>query len=348
MPWLGLKDTEKVVPEEIEDGETVFCPDCGREMFPRGPFDDGRARHFTHKSSSLGGSGGNCSYSVGESETHKKWKSQVLSAMKQRFEGIESAVLEVDIDVSDTLSLNDTRRADVLVTFEDESMIFGDGIAIEVQYKNDDKDLDVVTNDYLSKNYSVFWASSDHFTTDRFLLDKFDDAFEPDEQIGFCPYHDDVDNEFYLEILSDEFFDGKWTSHIDPLWFCDHEFYEGECLRCEIDHIEHPTTGESIYSGDLPDTFTTKYDDDNHPVPFFKDCNHSWVGSNESSTSKCEKCLIEVRGQGAKCNVRLEHSKYNAADFCGFSWYLMHGKIVCQICGKEYESDDESFPDGVV
>jgi len=344
MPWLGLKDSETVVPALIEDRETVYCPDCGNPMFPRGPFDDGRARHFVHKSASLGGSGGNCSYSVSESEIHKKWKSLALSAMKQRFDDIEVADLEVDLDVSDTLSLNDTRRADVLVTFEEEHLVFGDGIAIEVQYKNGDKDLDVVTNDYLSKNYSVFWASAGHFTTDRFLLDEFEGAFGPDSEIGFCPYHDEVDRGIYLDVLSEEFFEDEWASDKDPFAFCDHTFDGGFCVLCEIESIQHPTTGERVYSYELPESFRVEYDGKGHLIPHFRRCNHSWNYSETSPTAECAKCGIEVFGKGSKCEVYLGGSRHYRTSHCGFDWYLMPGRIVCRVCGEIYDGDDESFP----
>ena len=55
-------EQEKIVlPEEIEDGREVVCPVCGGTMRLRGPFDDGRARHFYHASLGSGSLPFNCS-----------------------------------------------------------------------------------------------------------------------------------------------------------------------------------------------------------------------------------------------------------------------------------------------
>ena len=79
MPFIGIIDDQKVIPEDVEDGVRVRCVICDGEMTPRGPDGDGRARHFRH----IGSSKGNCSGS--ESNQHNKMKSIALSTLRREF-----------------------------------------------------------------------------------------------------------------------------------------------------------------------------------------------------------------------------------------------------------------------
>jgi hypothetical protein len=56
------------------------------------------------------------------------------------------------------------RRADVLVTFQEPRGRFGEGIAVEVQYMNKQKDIDEVESDYLKEGYSVLWLYEEDFS----------------------------------------------------------------------------------------------------------------------------------------------------------------------------------------
>ena len=131
MPWIAVTDDGRcVTPEQVDDGATVTCPDCGDDMFPRGPTIDGKARHFVHtsKTSCTGGS-------AGESDMHRRMKSQVISAVRQWFpDQLETIEPEAKIDTSMTASSVATRQADVHALFNPEHPIFGRHLAIEVQY----------------------------------------------------------------------------------------------------------------------------------------------------------------------------------------------------------------------
>jgi len=146
MPWIAVQSGDKVWPEEVEDGQDVSCPECEREMFPRGPTSDGRARHFAHKSDGNGSEGSGCE-GGGESDTHKRWKSFAASRLKQMLSDdvynsieLERSVPLFEADnVSEAIknkrSEKSTRDADVFLEFEENHHRFGRGIAIEVQYK---------------------------------------------------------------------------------------------------------------------------------------------------------------------------------------------------------------------
>ena len=55
MPFIAQSDDESttILPEVVENGTDAVCPACGGVMRPRGPFEDGRARHFYHVNSIL-------------------------------------------------------------------------------------------------------------------------------------------------------------------------------------------------------------------------------------------------------------------------------------------------------
>lgn len=167
MPWIGLEDGEKVIPEAVETGTWVECPECGQDMSPRGPFADGRARHFAHRpgrSPGCSGTGG------GESDLHRKWKNHAVSRLKQAFEGnIEICAPEYELAAPESPS-HDRRFADAFVAFKQPDPILGDGLIIEVQHRNVAKDISATTADYLAQNYAVSWLDEGDFAEDRCKL----------------------------------------------------------------------------------------------------------------------------------------------------------------------------------
>lgn len=56
------------------------------------------------------------------------------------------------------------RRADILVTFPDPEYPLGKGLAVEVQHKNNSKDLLSTDQDYYDEGYSVLWLSKQHYS----------------------------------------------------------------------------------------------------------------------------------------------------------------------------------------
>jgi hypothetical protein len=116
-------------------------------------------------------------------------KSLAVSALRQRFDQYARCGPEVTVDVSNTPTLTEARRADALVEFpsEDSNDYLGRGLIVEVQYANENKDFDAVTYDYLSAGYSVYWASPDDFTNDRFRIEERITARLPMRTVSFAP-----------------------------------------------------------------------------------------------------------------------------------------------------------------
>lgn len=168
MPFIARKDNRKVIPEEIDDGETVTCLDCDGTLYPRGPTTDGRARHFYHPHSIGDGSG--CGGGGGESDIHRKLKSLTASALRTEF--AESAVqygVELRLDAP-TTDETDHRNADAYIKFETPDEQLGRGLIAEVQYRNKGKDITSTTRDYVAQGWSVCWLEPDDFDSDRCLL----------------------------------------------------------------------------------------------------------------------------------------------------------------------------------
>lgn len=149
MPFLGTLDGDIVLPESIEDGVTVQCPDCREVMAPRGPFQDGRARHFFHLNSDAG------SCSGGESDQHRTLKSIAVSTLRLQFPDHNYCRPEVTFNTTHTDTDAGHRRADAVVEFTEPNVFWGRGVIIEVQYRNHGKDLYATTHDYLSLGFSV-------------------------------------------------------------------------------------------------------------------------------------------------------------------------------------------------
>lgn len=169
MPWIGVRDGETVVPEEVADETGVECPACNDELRPRGPTEDGRARHFFHLTDPCPGSTG------GESDHHRKLKSLAVSRLKQVYDADERERCRPEVAV-ETPGDGPDRRADALVEFVDDHPTLGHGLIAEVQYRNEQKDVAAVEADYLARGYSVVWLDESDFAEDRCLLDR--DALE--------------------------------------------------------------------------------------------------------------------------------------------------------------------------
>lgn len=262
MPFLAKlarSTLDIVIPEEVEDGQDVFCPGCGGRMRPRGGQGE-RARHFFHVAGledrdrsapeRCPGAAG-----VPESERHRKLKSLAVSALRQRFEGqasIDACAPEVTVDVSNSRSGVDERRADALVRFSDRNPYFGTGVVIEVQYANEGKDVPQVTADYLAADFSVLWVEETDFAGDHLPTATIDDAFEQRNGTAYTPYHDDPID--VLDIDPTEWFwvniPEDWTLE-DPKPDCPHEFEHRDggirCIRCgtPIEYVDE--IGEYAY-----------------------------------------------------------------------------------------------------
>jgi len=156
MPFIGTRDGETVIPEGVENGTDVTCPECGEQMHPWGPSVDGRARHFQHYSDR------ECVTAGGESAIHRKLKSIAVSKLRTVF-GERAAVCEPEVTLDAPKSDAADRRADALVRFAERDEELGKGLIIEVQYKNKGKNKAATERDYLAQDYAVVWVTPDDY-----------------------------------------------------------------------------------------------------------------------------------------------------------------------------------------
>lgn len=153
MPFKALQDGDSVYPEQIETADAeVNCFDCDESVAIREAHKrDGSfvARHFWHPSGTPDG----CEAVVGESWKHQRMKSIAASKAKSRW---PDATVQLEQQVAN-------RRADVLVVFTKFHQRYGNGIAIEAQYKHEDKEFEAVEADFQSNRYSILWLHEEQY-----------------------------------------------------------------------------------------------------------------------------------------------------------------------------------------
>jgi hypothetical protein len=152
MPFVGEKNGSFVVPTQVEDSERCTCPVCKNELGVRSAYYRDNetvfvARHFFHLVDT------DCE---GESDEHLRMKAIAHSKLEEEY---PEAKIEFEEKVEGS-----GRRADVLVTFQEPRGRFGEGIAVEVQYMNKQKEIDEVESDYLKEGYSVLWLYEEDFS----------------------------------------------------------------------------------------------------------------------------------------------------------------------------------------
>ena len=133
MPFVGLKGGQRVSPFQVPADDSVTCPECGGVMDIQESYYRQRtfvSRHFRHRTA------GDCE---GESDEHRRMKTIVRAKFGDLFHPF-SVSLEPKIG---------TRYADVAITFPDQHTRYGNGLGIEVQYRNRDKDKRQVTEEGL-------------------------------------------------------------------------------------------------------------------------------------------------------------------------------------------------------
>jgi hypothetical protein len=258
MPNIAYRDGENMIPEDQDDGEDVLCPDCEGLLRVRGPFDDGRARHFFHADyqtrecpSKASGEGGG----PAESEVHQQLKAQAVSSLREEFIGeYECCRPEVSIDVSETITDADTRRADVLLKFSDRNEFYGQGIIVEVQHLNAGKDIRATTHDYLESDFSVYWATVEDFSNEVFDLDRMNTAFSNRFEHAFSAYHDVPPAlEAPDRLISPDDHRSHTTRDLVPE--CDHQYVANRgparvCVKCgqELEWTFYHPSEEKIWA----------------------------------------------------------------------------------------------------
>jgi len=150
MPFIAVDpvDNRPRIPVGVGDDEKVQCPVCDDVLRVRdGP---SIARHFYHPPDS------DCS---GESPLHLWMKSIAADKLQKEY---SDATVHVEF-VTDEVP----RRADVFVEFEQPKRPLGSGIAIEVQYQNEQKDFVGTTASYLDGGCSVIWLFEENYVGTR-------------------------------------------------------------------------------------------------------------------------------------------------------------------------------------
>jgi hypothetical protein len=235
MPFIAELDGERVIPEQVQKQTTVVCLTCGGQMRLRGPSENGRARHFYHLGRAESCSGG-------ESDQHRKLKSVAVSALRAKFDGEYSRCApEVSLNVIQTNSKVDQRRADAFLEFEQEHTRYRKGLIIEIQYRNKGKAIPATTRDYLDCGYSVYWAQPSDFNETQFQFGNLESAFKADNSFAYSPLlSGDVDEFDETDLL--------WE---DPLSDCDHVWKTvGDievCARCRINRTYSNTRTRFLY-----------------------------------------------------------------------------------------------------
>ncbi|WP_337653191.1 hypothetical protein [Halomontanus rarus] len=312
MPFIAHRDGETVIPEQVDDGEDVYCRACLERMRARGPFTDGTARHFYHVDRDRVG-GGCGEGGSGESDTHLKWKSLAVSALGQQYDGdYRVCAPEVPLDVSETATEVDERRADALVEFHDENRFYGNGIIVEVQHLNVSKDIRGTTHDYLELGYSVYWATEDDFDGDRFLVDRMETAFNEDRRSAFSVYRSEppaLDTPEPLSVSED---DNVVYTTANPIPECDHEFVpirtfaRRMCVACGLEaelcmydeelemltprRTENSSGRDWVLAADLRTVDSDVEVKEIEEYGESPDCNHWWERPNDIYHSDKHRC----------------------------------------------------------
>lgn len=150
MPFLAVHDGAEVIPNEVQKGDQLECPKCGDSLKVRSSHHRSGsfvARHFYHATEDEAECGG-------ESPPHLRMKSIAYSKLTTEYP-------EATIGLERSLG---NRRADILVEFPVPRFPKGKGIGIEVQHRHEDKEVEAVSEEYLSEGYSVLWLDEDDFS----------------------------------------------------------------------------------------------------------------------------------------------------------------------------------------
>ncbi|MFC7043928.1 hypothetical protein [Halonotius sp. GCM10025705] len=153
--------------------------------------------------------------------------------------------VEMEINISETETSPANRYADAMVRFTKRHDLFGQGLAVEVQHRNIEKNIEATTHDYLSKGISVYWADKSDFDRGRFLMDNLFEEFDLGKKstAAYSPKCDAPpplsDQPTGLKTSNEHTYEGgRWTRK-DLIPACRHEFVdqgrEYRCIRCGLE-----------------------------------------------------------------------------------------------------------------
>lgn len=163
MAWTAIYQDDECGAFEVPFQTDAYCKECGERMRVWREGSDGTARHFKHVSEMQGGSGSSTvtSCSGGESDQHQKWKNFAAERLFEIFGDADETTVEKRLAAPHTGKKH--RDADAAVIFDERDEQLGLGLAVEVQHKNRDKDIEATTLDYLKQDIAVAWVEADDF-----------------------------------------------------------------------------------------------------------------------------------------------------------------------------------------
>lgn len=181
MPYTARYEGEERGAWSVPKNETAYCTECDAPMMIVSEGVDGTARHFRHNIWKAGysPSGGNASgqratCGGGEDDVHKKWKNFAAERLADIFGDRAATRPSVEVRLAAPWSDSDYRYADACVLFENADRQFGRGLAVEVQHKNDGKDIHAVAMDYQRQDIAVLWLYEDDFNRDGLPMAEVD------------------------------------------------------------------------------------------------------------------------------------------------------------------------------
>lgn len=204
MAFTAIYEGEERGAWQIPQKTDAYCKECGEVMRVRSEGSDGTARHLLHKANLGGGPGGGDSGTDcggGESDEHIKWKNFAAERLGEVFDN--AAEVRVEKPLAAPKTDKSERSADAAVMFEDFDEQLGHGLAVEVQHKNKDKDIEGTNRDYIAQDVAVVWLTGDDFHSKGCRLTEADfrkKAAEPADISMFKPIRAPEPTDFELEM----------------------------------------------------------------------------------------------------------------------------------------------------
>lgn len=158
MPYFAIReaDSRTVTPSQASGDADLQCRECCDDMHLVQAFErsDGSfvSSHFRHNRGQGNGCGGG---SGGESDEHIRMKEIAYDKLIWEFDDLAAAGID-DRFIGDN-------KPDVWIEFESPETPLGRGLVVEAQHKNETKDIDAVTQNFIQEGFTVLWLWEDQF-----------------------------------------------------------------------------------------------------------------------------------------------------------------------------------------
>ncbi|WP_336134242.1 hypothetical protein [Natronomonas amylolytica] len=190
MAYTAIYEGEERGAFEVPFQEDAYCIECGARMRVWREAEDGTARHFKEVGNMGGGGGGHAEgCGGGESDDHQKWKNFAAERLTEVFDNV--AEVSVEMPLAAPKTGKELRSADAAVMFEERDNQLGSGLAVEVQHKNESKDIEATTRDYVAQDAAVVWLSGDDFHADGCRLTEADFRKLAEQAVSISMFRDE-------------------------------------------------------------------------------------------------------------------------------------------------------------